>query len=80
MEESVVARVILTVPDISCEHCERTITNALTPVQGVRSVNVDIPAKQVRVEYDEAQVSAERIKNVVEEEEYPVASAVSVSA
>ena len=34
---------ILNVPDISCEHCERAITNALTPISGVRSVNVDIP-------------------------------------
>ena len=26
------ATTLLTVPDISCEHCERTITNALQPV------------------------------------------------
>lgn len=44
---------ILNVPDISCEHCERTITNALTPVDGVRGVSVNIAAKQVRVDYDE---------------------------
>nr|MBA2362273.1 heavy-metal-associated domain-containing protein [Chloroflexia bacterium] len=45
--------VTLNVPDISCEHCERTVTQALTPVEGVQAVRVDIPAKQVRVEYDE---------------------------
>ena len=38
------ATTVLNVPDISCEHCERTITNALQPVDGVRSVRVDIPA------------------------------------
>ena len=67
-------RTILNVPDISCEHCERTITNALTPVEGVRRVNVDIPVKQVAVVYDESVVGIERMKEVLEEEDYPVAS------
>ena len=65
---------ILKVPDISCEHCERTITNALTPISGVRTVNVDIPGKQVRVDYDEAQVSVNQMKDVLQEEDYPVES------
>ena len=69
------AKTILNVPDISCEHCERTITDALTPVEGIRSVQVDIPEKQVRVDYDEAQVSVQRLKDVLQEEDYPVASA-----
>lgn len=68
------ATTTLNVPDISCEHCERTITNALAPVAGVRTVNVDIPGKQVRVEYDEAQVNVERMKDILQEEEYPVES------
>ncbi|MBV9578501.1 MAG: heavy-metal-associated domain-containing protein [Chloroflexi bacterium] len=68
------ASTVLNVPDISCEHCERTITNALTPISGVRTVNVDIPGKQVRVEYDEAQVSVDAMKNVLQEEDYPVES------
>jgi len=69
------ATTVLNVPDISCEHCERTITNALTPVEGIRRVLVDIPEKQVRVDYDEAQVSIDRMKDVLQEEDYPVESA-----
>ena len=46
----IMSNVTLNVPDISCEHCERTITNTLQPVSGVRSVQVDIPARQVRVD------------------------------
>ena len=65
---------VLNVPDISCEHCEHTITTALTPVEGVRSVQVDIPAKQVRVEYDASLVSVDKMKDVLQEEEYPVES------
>jgi len=68
------SNVTLNVPDISCEHCERAITNALTPVEGVRTVSVDIPAKQVRVDYDEAQVNVEKMKDVLQEEDYPVES------
>ena len=66
------ATTTLNVPDISCEHCERTITNALKPIAGVRTVNVDIPGKQVRVDYDEAQVNVDRMKDTLKEEDYPV--------
>jgi copper chaperone len=68
------ATTVLNVPDISCEHCERTITNALTPISGVQIVNVDIPGKQVHVDYDESQVSVDQMKDVLQEEDYPVES------
>jgi copper chaperone len=69
--------VTLNVPDISCEHCERTITNTLQPVEGVQSVRVDIPAKQVRVDYDESQVNVDTMKELLQEEDYPVESIAS---
>jgi copper chaperone len=65
---------ILNVPNVSCEHCERTITSALQPVAGIRAVQVDIPAHQVRVDYDETQVTVERLKEMLREEDYPVES------
>jgi copper chaperone len=70
------ATTVLNVPDISCEHCERTITNALTPVSGVRTVNVDIPTRQVRVDYDEQIVDVNKMKDILQEEDYPVESVV----
>ncbi len=69
------ATTVLNVPDISCEHCERTITRALSPLAGVQGVRVDIPAHQVRVEYDERQTSLREIEHVLEGEDYPVAAA-----
>ena len=66
--------VVLNVPDISCEHCERTITEALTPMDGVANVTVDIPTKQVRVEYEDGTVDIDRMKDVLAEEDYPVES------
>ena len=68
------SNVTLNVPDISCEHCVRAITGALQSVEGVRTVSVDIPAKQVRVDYDEAHVDVEKMKGILNEEDYAVQS------
>jgi copper chaperone CopZ len=68
------AKVILNVPDISCGHCAKTVTEALTPIQGIRVVNVDIPTKRVQVLYDAAQVNVDQMKAVLQEEDYPVAA------
>jgi len=64
----------LNVPNISYAHCERTITGALRPVASMQFVNVDIPARRVHVEDDPAQLSVDHMKDILEEEDYPVAS------
>jgi copper chaperone CopZ len=43
-------------------------------VAGIRAVNVDIPAKQVKVDCDDAQVDVEQMKEILQEEDYPVES------
>jgi len=68
------AEATLIVPDISCEHCEHAITSALGPVSGIRSVQVDIPERLVRLDYDEAGVSLDEVKEILAEEDYPVES------
>jgi len=65
----------LTVPGISCEHCKRSVLSTLTPIAGVRSVDVDVPTKRVVVEYDETVVDLDRLKAALAEEDYPVAAA-----
>ena len=65
---------ILNVPDISCGHCQATIQGALGAIPGIVSVNVDIPTKKVTVQYDAAVVGLDRMKEVLAEEDYPVAS------
>ncbi|MCC7367252.1 MAG: heavy-metal-associated domain-containing protein [Chloroflexi bacterium] len=69
------ATTVLSVPTISCHHCEKTITEALTPLTGVSSVRVDIPSKQVTVDYDASATGVEQFKDVLAEEDYPVESA-----
>jgi copper chaperone len=70
-----VATTVLSVPTISCGHCENTINEALTPLAGVSSVRVDIPTRKVTVEYDPSATSVEQFKDVLAEEDYPVESA-----
>lgn len=69
-----VATTVLTVPDISCAHCVHTVTEALTPIEGVQQVSVDLPSKQVRVEYDAARVGVDRMRKKLAEEDYPVSA------
>lgn len=37
------------VPDISCDHCKRTIESHVEPLEGVEDINVDLDAKTVTV-------------------------------
>ena len=47
------SQIILEVPDISCDHCVHTVTQALQGQSGVQGVQVDLPGKQVQLDYDE---------------------------
>ena len=38
------------VPDMSCGHCQKAVTEAISPVAGVESVRVDLETKLVTVE------------------------------
>jgi copper chaperone CopZ len=74
MLDGELASVHLSVPDINCAHCERTVKGALEPVPGVREVTVDIPGKKVHVLYDPDRVVVGHLGDVLAEEGYPVAS------
>jgi copper chaperone len=64
---------LLSVPDISCEHCVKTINGALGALSGIESVSTDIPSKTVQLRYDPAQVSIEQIEATLDDEGYSVA-------
>ncbi len=63
----------LSVPDVSCEHCVKTINGALGAVAGVEQVSTDIPSKTVHLKYDAAQVSMEKIEEILDDAGYTVA-------
>ena len=63
----------LSVPDISCDHCQRTIKAALGRLPGVRAAAVDVPARTVQVTYDESAVDPATIRGTLADEGYEVA-------
>jgi copper chaperone len=63
----------LSVPDISCDHCQRTIESALGRLLGVRTAAVDVAARTVQLTYDESTVDPATIRRTLAEEGYEVA-------
>ena len=63
----------LVAPDISCEHCQHAIEGAVGKMDGVKTVNVDIPTKTVQVEYNPQQVTLAKIEEVMDDVGYNVA-------
>ena len=62
-----------TAPDISCDHCAHAIGSALTALNGVGQVDVDVDSKRVDVAFDDGLTSAEEIDAALEAEGYPPA-------
>lgn len=60
------------VPDVSCQHCVKAITDELDRIAGVQSVTVDIESKLVTVQAA-ADVSDEQLRAGVEEAGYDIA-------
>ena len=63
---------ILNVEGMSCNHCVKAVTDALTALDGVSNVNVDLAGKKVTVEYEEETVSLDRMRDAIEDEGYDV--------
>lgn len=63
---------VLSVPDMSCEHCKGRILKALDAVQGI-SAAVDLKKKTVTVTMDQ-EVADQALREAVEGAGYPVAS------
>ena len=65
--------ITLSVPDISCEHCVKTINGALGALGGVETVETDIPSKTVHLRYDASQVSLDAIETTLDDAGYTIA-------
>lgn len=67
--------VTLSVPEISCEHCVKTINGALGALPGVENVNTDIATKSVQFRYNPDQTPMTKIEATLDEAGYSVAHA-----
>jgi copper chaperone len=68
-----IEEIVLSVPDISCEHCVKTVNNTLGTLAGVEAVSTDIPTKSVHLRYDAGQLSLAQIEAVLDDVGYTVA-------
>lgn len=62
----------ITVPEIHCGHCKTSIEEAVSALDGIRSVDVDIEPRTVRLSYDESRVGMEDIRGTIEAIGYEV--------
>jgi copper chaperone len=68
-----VQETMLSVPDISCEHCVNAINGALKELPGIETVNTDIPTKTVYLRYNADLVTMANIEMVLDDIGYTVA-------
>jgi len=64
---------IYRVPDVSCDHCVRAITDELTKLPGVADVDVNLNSKLVTVRHD-GSVTDDRIRDGIAEAGYDIAA------
>lgn len=58
------------ITSIDCDHCKKTIMNAIPFEKGVKDVQVDIPTKEVTVTFKSDKSSVCAIQKAIEELEY----------
>lgn len=58
---------IFAVSGMKCVHCKANVENAIQALDGVTSVEANIDEKNVAVDYDEAKLTPEQIKEAVED-------------
>jgi copper chaperone len=64
---------ILKVKGMSCQHCVMSVTKALTQLEGIENVKVDLQRGEVRFDNREG-VASDRISKAIEEAGYEVIS------
>lgn len=63
---------VFRVEGMTCQHCKASVTKAIQGLAGVSSVDVSLEGKTATVDYDEARVSPEQIKDAIAEAGYQV--------
>lgn len=61
------------IPDASCGHCKATIEGAVGRLKGVHMAELDLEAKHLSVEHDDA-VTSEMVAGAISDAGYTVTS------
>ncbi|MDR0821839.1 MAG: copper ion binding protein [Oscillospiraceae bacterium] len=66
------AKSVIKVGGMSCEHCVKAVNDAISALAGVSGVKVSLKAGTATVKYDEAKVTLEAIHVAIKGVEYEV--------
>lgn len=64
--------VVLEVKGMSCSHCEKTVKDGLSNLNGVNKVEVHLDDGKVDVNYDQTVITLDEICNTIEDLGYDV--------
>ncbi|WP_096435298.1 copper chaperone CopZ [Alteribacter populi] len=56
------------VEGMTCDHCKASVEGALKSVDGVQMAEVNLKEKNVTVQYDEANVSLDKLKEEIDDQ------------
>ena len=62
----------LKVEGMTCNHCKAAVEGALSEAAGVTTATADIDAGLVNIDYNEAEISLDKIKETIEDQGYDV--------
>lgn len=57
---------------MTCDHCKRAVEGALSSLNGVKEVSVNLKTNSADVTYNENQVTESQMKQAIEEQGYDV--------
>ncbi|MBU9722636.1 MULTISPECIES: copper chaperone CopZ [Bacillaceae] len=63
---------VIKVEGMTCNHCKASVEGTLKNVTGVTSAEVNLDEKNVTVEFDDAAVKLDKLKEEIEEQGYDV--------
>ena len=72
-KENYMQKIVLKVDGMSCEHCVKAVTDAVTGISGTADVKVDLKGGTASFSFDPEKTPLENIKAAITEEGFAVA-------
>ena len=66
------AQAVLSVPEVTCQHCVNALEGAVGALEGVDRVKVDLDRKDITIDYDDARVGRASFVGAITGEGYQV--------
>jgi copper chaperone len=66
------AKEVLSVPEVTCQHCVNALEGAVGALDGVDTVKVDLDRKDITIDYNDTQVGRDNFVAAITGEGYQV--------